>query len=159
LLSLFTIKQDVKALNSKPLWSATVLWVTVPEIFPRCDGFPGHAGVLSWRVASPLLASDGWWWIGTDEALSPQGGDLPLSSRHQAWQLPTRREPYLREIGGWLKRSIPAAGCVDHPTPRSLYLQPETKHRSQALHCFPGRDFSEPFNSGVAVINTDWLVS
>jgi hypothetical protein len=66
--------------------------MNVPEIFPRCDGFPGHAGVLSWRVANPLLASEEWWWVGADEALSPQCGDLCPSSRHQARLLPTSFE-------------------------------------------------------------------
>lgn len=112
--------------------------LSVPEIFPRCNGFPGHAGVLSRRVASPLLASEGWGWIGTDDdALSPQCGDFPVSSRHQAWSLPTRREPNWRTNGLQLRRSFPAAEYVGQPhTPLTLATAPD-----EMRHCAPGIDF------------------
>lgn len=101
----------------------------LPEIFPRCDGFPGHAGILSRRVASPLLASEGWWWIGTYNALSPQGGDLPVSSRHQAWSsLPTRREPDWRANELRLRRGAASLLQNTWATPHPLHLlQRETK--------------------------------
>lgn len=110
--------------------------VNVPEIFPRCYGFPGHAGVLPWRVATPLLASEGWWWVGADEALSPQCGDLCPSSRHQAWPLPARLELNWRENGVRLRRSYPAAECEDHPhTPLALATAWDRRQESTPALC------------------------
>jgi hypothetical protein len=110
--------------------------LTVPEIFPRCDGFPGHAGVLSWRVATPLLTSKGWWWVGSDEALSPQCGDLCPSSRHQAWPLPARLSNWTGGRAGsdWGAASLLQSARAT-PTPRSHLLEHGTEGRNQPPHC------------------------